>query len=178
MFFFSTWKSGRHTWKKSIFSAWKREPVREKIMESAREKRILCVKIFRKSDFSKNFHAQNREIPISACKTENGPYVKIFDKVPVKAPDCAWNLYKSCAWKPLFVREKTQKRTKKSLHAHFFFSRRKKNTGAVGCWTSILFLLDIYFFNYFLEWESPELNVTKIVHSKLEKCHAGNTLPD
>ena len=61
----------------------------EKIIKSAREKRILCVKIFRKSDFSKIFHAQNREKPISACKTENCLYVKIFDKVPVKGPGCA-----------------------------------------------------------------------------------------
>ena len=89
--FFSTWKSDRHTWKKLVSSAWKSEPLREKIIKSAREKRILCVKFFRKSDFSKKFHAQNREIPISACKTENCPYVKIFGKVPVKVPDCAWN---------------------------------------------------------------------------------------
>ena len=56
------------------------------------------------------------------------PYVKFFLKVPVKAPDCAWKFYKFCAWKPLFVREKTEINLKKPFHAHFFLSRTKKNT--------------------------------------------------
>ena len=49
--FFCTWKSGRYTWKKLGFFAWKGDPFREKITKSAREKPILCVKNLRKSDF-------------------------------------------------------------------------------------------------------------------------------
>ena len=37
-----------------------------------------------------------------------------------------WKMWKKCAWKHFFVREKIQKKAKKTFNAHFWFSRRKK----------------------------------------------------
>ena len=52
-----------------------------------------------------------REKIIKSAREKVRPYVKICKK---------------CAWKRFFVREKTQKKAKKTFHAHFWFSRRKK----------------------------------------------------
>ena len=51
---------------------------------------------------------------------------EIFSKIPLKNPNCAWNLWKKCTWKMGSIREKNEKKVKKTIHPHFFFSRRKK----------------------------------------------------
>ena len=84
VFFFCAWKSGRLTWKKLVFFAWKCEPFREKIIKNAREKPILCVKFFRKSDFSKIFTHKTVKFQFQPVKQKTAYPWKILTKCPWK----------------------------------------------------------------------------------------------
>ena len=72
------------TWKKLLFSAWKSEPLREKIIKSAREKPILCVKI------SSKLHTW--KIKKCTWKKDNFPSVKSTESwKTVREKNLLWN---------------------------------------------------------------------------------------
>ena len=46
----------------------------------------------------------------------------------MKNTNCAWKFLNKYTWKAASMREKNEKIAKKTFHAHFLFSRRKKKT--------------------------------------------------
>ena len=155
VFFFSTWKTDCLAWKNIKKCPWKSLSVREnfekkqcvkirilyvkKNKNCMRENKKVPVKNLGKSlnvpffggifQFCVYFFGIQRFLyfwsKILCVKLKTFAWkISILCAWKIKAN--AWNFLKKSTWKAAYIREKNEKKAKKSFHAHFFFSRRKK----------------------------------------------------
>ena len=101
-----------------LFFFFIRNSVRENKKPCVKKIIFVCVKIYN----------QCVKKIIFVCVKIYTQYVKSKEKVYVKNPTCAWKFWKKCTWNATSIREKSEKIAKKPFHAHFLFSRTKKNT--------------------------------------------------